>query len=203
MGFVAGCVDPAMFILLVVKLLDFFFLFMCKELDRELFQTHCNKNEDACRSLLCPLRSSPQRHGTRQLSKFPHPTIPIPTDNQTRPSLPALVLMLFHKTNTMSVAENDPEGGEMVGYSCDGSGEGRILSNRMERRVSYRANKRDNLINAKYCAGPRWLLCMRKNRGGFSEGSKKAIYAMQQKDQLNKHGDLPTMYISPPLTAME
>jgi hypothetical protein len=29
MGFVAGCIDPAMVILLVVKLLDSFFLFMC------------------------------------------------------------------------------------------------------------------------------------------------------------------------------
>jgi len=44
MGFVAGCIDPAMVILLVVKLsiLDFFLLPLhvhCKELDRMLFQT--------------------------------------------------------------------------------------------------------------------------------------------------------------------
>ena len=41
MGFVAGCIGPAMVILLVVKLLGFFFppYVHCKELDRMLFQT--------------------------------------------------------------------------------------------------------------------------------------------------------------------
>ena len=40
MGFVAGCIDPAMVILLVVKLLDFFLPPLhvhCKELDWMLF----------------------------------------------------------------------------------------------------------------------------------------------------------------------
>jgi hypothetical protein len=55
--------------------------------------------------LFCPLRSSPQHHGTRQLSKFPPSNHPHTNGQQHGLPLPALVLMLFPSFSWLSRSE--------------------------------------------------------------------------------------------------